>query len=316
MTKQELFRQLYPQQVTYLQKLINSGKMHHAYAFVGVPEGAQDALAFHYVTSLLGEEYPLAQHPDFLRIVAQNDKQSLGVQEAQQAREHLLRRPVLGSYRVILIQDVDRLTIAGANALLKMLEEPPTFGIILCTTAFVQRLPKTVCSRMQFVHLPPVSTTQTLQVLQQSPIEDLTVQEASEIVQGKFERLYTLSARTDASAPLCEERQFWHAFLCATVAQRDQIIQRYLGRGDRAKEAAHTLVSVLDTLESLLQAALESYARQQMVQQPFTAASRWLLPQYSLIDLSKHLVTIRRSKEMATHNVSKKMLFDYLTFAL
>lgn len=59
------------------------------------------------------------------------------------------------NYRFVIIQSVERMTIAAANAFLKTLEEPPEKTIFLLTTNDQSRVPKTILSRCQITKILP-----------------------------------------------------------------------------------------------------------------------------------------------------------------
>ncbi|MBL8060188.1 MAG: hypothetical protein JNK63_05680 [Chthonomonas sp.] len=55
--------------------------------------------------------------------------------------------PLMAKRKVVLIQNADRLNERASSALLKMLEEPPSFGKFILTTGSVSRMPSTILSR-------------------------------------------------------------------------------------------------------------------------------------------------------------------------
>lgn len=316
-TTEDILARVYPTQVAYLQKLIDSGKIHHTYGFVGVLAGAQNALAEYTAMHLLGSEHPLSQHPDFLRVSIAPDENSLGVEDAKRVRDHVLRRPLLSAYRVVFIERADMLTTAAANALLKLLEEPPSFAVILCATSAPYLLPATVRSRMQFVHVSAVSLEQTVGILRDNGIPEQQLPEAVDAVQGRFEQLLHVIAGDEVAQAQAQESAFWLSFLGSSTAERDRAIQQYLGTGEESQVAAHTIAHVLEVLESLLHGAIASRAeRTDLPTIPSVARKRTPLDRYSFAELRERVVAVQRLREMTTHNVQKKMLFDYLTIAL
>jgi len=94
-------------------------------------------------------------HPDVGMVVA--PKRVLLVEQMRLIEREANYRPYEGNARVFLIEDADKLNDASANALLKVLEEPPpTSHIILITSRPVMLLP-TIRSRCQMIRFSPLS---------------------------------------------------------------------------------------------------------------------------------------------------------------
>ena len=70
-----------------------------------------------------------------------------GVDEIRDLREKVKYPPVVGKYKVYIIDEVHMLTINAFNALLKTLEEPPSHTIFILATTEVHKLPATILSR-------------------------------------------------------------------------------------------------------------------------------------------------------------------------
>jgi len=94
-------------------------------------------------------------HPDVGMVVA--PKRVLLIEQMRLIEREANYRPYEGNARVFLIEDADKLNDASANALLKVLEEPPpTSHIILLTSRPVMLLP-TIRSRCQMIRFSPLS---------------------------------------------------------------------------------------------------------------------------------------------------------------
>src|SRR6185295_10941054 len=93
-------------------------------------------------------------HPDVGMVVA--PKRVLLVDQMRQIEREANFRPYEGKARVFLIEDADKLNAPSANALLKVLEEPPdTSHIILLTSRPAMLLP-TILSRCQMIRFSPL----------------------------------------------------------------------------------------------------------------------------------------------------------------
>lgn len=73
---------------------------------------------------------------------------ALSVDDIREASEFLSRFPVGGKYRVVIIDQAERLTVSAENALLKILEEPNSTSVIVLITHLPGKLLPTVRSRL------------------------------------------------------------------------------------------------------------------------------------------------------------------------
>lgn len=72
-----------------------------------------------------------------------------GVESIREIREEVTYRPTEGKYKVYIIDEVHMLSIGAFNALLKTLEEPPSYVIFILATTEVHKIPVTILSRCQ-----------------------------------------------------------------------------------------------------------------------------------------------------------------------
>ena len=147
------------------------GAMTHAWLFTGPPGSGRSTAARAFAAALqcsapLAGGGPCGQcadchqvlvgtHPDVALIVPEG--LSLGVAEAREIIVRSSRAPTRGRWQVTLIEDADRLTDEGANAVLKALEEPPPHSVLLLCAPSTEDLLATVRSRCRLaaLHTPP-----------------------------------------------------------------------------------------------------------------------------------------------------------------
>lgn len=123
-------------------------------------------------------------HPDF-RLISPEDaelsedtpkkkatkKSQISVAQIRQLIDYLsLSQHQASGYRVILISPAETLNIASANALLKMLEEPPANTLFLLVTNQPQRLLATITSRCQAIDMPLPSKQDALSWLKEQNV--------------------------------------------------------------------------------------------------------------------------------------------------
>lgn len=156
--------------VRLLRAAVEGRRPGHAYLLCGVEGTGEKTLARIFAQALLcgGGEKPCGRcgacakflkgvHPDFTVVSKSGDKTAILVEQIRALREEIFIRPNESEYRVVLIEDADSMNLAAANALLKVLEEPPSYAVFLLTAKSRRSLPETIASRCMTVELFGVS---------------------------------------------------------------------------------------------------------------------------------------------------------------
>ena len=99
---------------------------------------------------------------------------TIGFDDVCALQERLYGTPQ-GSHMICLIRSIERLHITAANALLKILEEPPPHVLLVFTTESLGAVPKTIISRMRTLHFFPVPETDLEPLVARTPTEDRTL---------------------------------------------------------------------------------------------------------------------------------------------
>jgi DNA polymerase-3 subunit delta' len=143
-----------------LQSSIENDRIGHAYIFSG-PKGIGKKTIARIFSSILLCNNPKADkscskciscrmfangsHPDFYQIGAEGE--SIGVNDIRNMQEDIIVRPLYGNRKVCLINNADGMTDQAQNSLLKTLEEPPEYAVIILITSNYDALLETVRSR-------------------------------------------------------------------------------------------------------------------------------------------------------------------------
>lgn len=104
-------------------------------------------------------------HPDFIT-VDDPEKKTVPVELVRWAREDMFIRPNEGKRKIYLFPRAQNLGLPGQNALLKVLEEPPAYGVFLLLADNPERLLTTVRSRCTELKLQPLEPEILLPALQ------------------------------------------------------------------------------------------------------------------------------------------------------
>lgn len=111
-------------------------------------------------------------HPDVGLVVA--PKRVLRVEQMRQIEKEANFRPFEGKARVFLIDEADKLNDASANALLKVLEEPPKTSYLILITARPAMLLPTILSRCQMIRFSPLTPDEIESHLVKNNLVDAT----------------------------------------------------------------------------------------------------------------------------------------------
>jgi DNA polymerase-3 subunit delta' len=95
-------------------------------------------------------QHAAGSHPD-LSVLEPEDSSVVTIDQVRRLQETLPYRPITSARRVVLIPEASRLNPEASNALLKVLEEPPSHAVFILVTAQRDRLLPTVLSRCQMV---------------------------------------------------------------------------------------------------------------------------------------------------------------------
>ncbi|MEI6252025.1 MAG: DNA polymerase III subunit delta' [Mycobacteriaceae bacterium] len=155
------------------------GSMTHAWLITGPPGSGRSVAALCFAAALqcTGEGAPgcgqcrsctttmAGTHADVRRIVPEG--LSIGVDEMRAIVATASRRPSTGRWQIVVIEDADRLTEGAANALLKVVEEPPRATVFLLCAPSVdpEDIAITLRSRCRHVALVTPSAEEIAQVL-------------------------------------------------------------------------------------------------------------------------------------------------------
>ena len=160
---------------------LSAGRMHHAWLLTGpagIGKSSMARLAAAWLLSedaqsrvLFGKESPdikidaedagtslvlRGAHPDYKIIAPQPEDNKSGQIKIGQIRELLpfmMHKPARGGWRVAIIDSMDDVNRNGANALLKLLEEPPAQAVIFLIASHIGHLPPTIRSRCRVVRM-------------------------------------------------------------------------------------------------------------------------------------------------------------------
>lgn len=166
---------------THFKAAIQMNKVSHAYMIEGEVGSGKKLLADTFAKVLEcqghGDEacdtcqscilFNSGNHPDIIHIKA-TKKTGLGVDDIrEQINQDVHIRPYVFDYKVYILHEADGMTVQAQNALLKTLEEPPSYVRFLLLATHTQGFLPTILSRCVVIKLRPVSEAKITAYLQE-----------------------------------------------------------------------------------------------------------------------------------------------------
>jgi len=254
------FRDIYGQKeiIAHLQNVLRTGRISHAYIISGERGSEKEELARVFATALQctdrQEENGLIEacghcrscihaeamdQPDIItihHIPEKNDKSTtLGVKDIRRMRDDVMIKPYSSNWKVYILPDAEKMTVQAQNALLKTLEEPPAYAVIILLCSGTGNFLPTVLSRCILLKMEPVP----------DPVLEKMLKE-----QGTSDERALLCARLSHGNPgraqeLAQSDEFWQFRTKAvtflnTLDRRDaaEIVEFSAGFADRKKTNA------------------------------------------------------------------------------
>ncbi len=104
-------------------------------------------------------------HPDFMPIAPEGN--AIKIDQVREMQQRIIYKPASGLKKIIFIDPAEKMNPAAANGLLKTLEEPPPYALLILISAEGGSLLPTMRSRCQIVPFHPLSFSQVRKVIMQ-----------------------------------------------------------------------------------------------------------------------------------------------------
>ena len=299
-----------------LQKSIHNGHISHFYLISG-PEGSgKHTLATLLASAILcqGHNKPCLSctpcrkvwernHPDFITVEDPEHK-TVAVKIVRAFREDVFIRPNESDYKIYLLPQ--ELGIEGQNALLKILEEPPHYGVFILLTDNPERLLPTVRSRCTELALRPLSDT-----VLRSALEKKFPNASAEDIAGAILRsggfLGQAQALLQEGAALPPQTEsFVKAF---TTGNGLELVQTL---APMEKMKRDQLIPLLSQWLSLLESALACRSGAAAVSEAVRDMASRRNPQ----DLMRAIGNLQKAIEYAQGNISPAAICGWLSWEL
>ena len=189
-----------------LKYQVSLGKTNHAYLFCGTRGTGKTSVAKIFAKAV-NCEHPVNGSPcgecEMCRSISEGRSMNVieidaasnnGVDNIREIREEVAYRPTEGKYKVYIIDEVHMLSIGAFNALLKTLEEPPEYAIIILLTNNVDKFLPTILSRCIVLNFKPVQPLEMIEYLEeQLGVEKAKAKFCTDFAQGNLGKAVRLA---------------------------------------------------------------------------------------------------------------------------
>ena len=197
----------------YLSNSIKSNMISHAYMFEGPNGIGKNTMARELAATLLEMEN-LFNSPDYIEITP--DGNSIKIAQIRKLQSDILVKPYK-SYKIYVIDEAQKMTVEAQNALLKTLEEPPKYAIIILITNNKESLLDTIKSRCEIIKFTPIPLVEVADYLTQTGVDKNRASLLANFSRGSMQKAIELSESEDFHIMRDEVQKYVETFLTGSM---------------------------------------------------------------------------------------------------
>lgn len=238
------------------------------------------------------------QHPD-VHFIESQDLEAIKIDDIRGLKKDIALRPYEAKKKVFIINDAHNLTADAANALLKVLEEPPGNSLIILVSAKPALLFKTIISRCQILRFNPLDRGRLEGILKDDyRVGDSLAHFLAYFCEGKI----GLALRLKDTDILKEKNEIIDAFL---ISRKSAILESpYMQDKLKLRKSLNMLAAWFRDIY-LVKIGI-SYSK--LINLDRKEDLLKLMPHYSLVDLDEIIASISNSLLYMEYNVNTKLL--------
>ncbi len=327
--------------LSLLDYSLKTNTVAHAYLLVGPRHVGKGTLAFNLAQALNcdGPEPPCGQcrscqrilegkHADVISIsldpriesaVTSNSlehKTEIGIKDMLELQRMASLPPYEGKYKVFIIDDAEYLSTEAANALLKILEEPPQRVVWLLLAAEEEHLLPTVISRCQRLELKPVPSKQVQEMLIKSYSVDAEKAELlTQLCHGRPGWALSAVANEDILEQRSQRIAKLFSLLTATLEQRFTFAQELASQFSRKRRAGAEIMEIwLDWWRDLM--LIKGGCKEAITNLDYEIALEKQARALNLSEIKEFLANLCSLQEEVSKNVNPRLALESLMLNL
>ena len=177
----------------YIINSIKKGSINHAYMFEGIEGIGKETFAEEFSKLLLDVKH-LENTPDCIRI--KPDGNSIKIAQIRELQSDIIVKPHK-KYKIYIIDKSEKMTIEAQNALLKTLEEPPEYAIIILVANNKETLLPTIRSRCEIIKFTPIPLVEIKRYLINEGIDENRANLLASFSRGSMKKALELAKSND-----------------------------------------------------------------------------------------------------------------------
>lgn len=194
--------------INYIQTAVEQDKVSHAYILNGERGAGKKMLANLFAMTLECEHHgqdpcgkcrdckqvDSGNHPDVIRVTHEKPN-SISVDDVRkQINDDIMIKPYNGKYKIYIVPEADLMTVQAQNAILKTIEEPPEYAVIMLLTENADSLLQTITSRCVILKLRNIKDVLVKKYLmEQMEIPDYKADLCAAFAQGNMGKAIMLA---------------------------------------------------------------------------------------------------------------------------
>ena len=177
----------------YITNSIRNNKINHAYMFEGI-DGIGKNLFAKELGKILINIDNAESSPDYITIEPTGS--SIKIAQIRELQSDIIIKPH-SNYKIYVINKAQKMTVESQNALLKTLEEPPEYAIIILITNNKESLLPTIKSRCEIIKFLPISIMELKKYLMDRGVDEKRALLLANFSRGSIEKALELSESSD-----------------------------------------------------------------------------------------------------------------------
>jgi DNA polymerase-3 subunit delta' len=313
--------------IYFLQKSVDNDKLNHAYLFCGPAHLGKTTIAVDFLFKILCErrgkcgkcvhcqQLEKNIHPDVYFIKKEENKKNITIEQIRTLQEKITKRSFCRSYKIILINQADNLSIEASNCLLKSLEEPNPKTIFILISENIKSLPETIISRTQILKFLPVATKEIVNYFEkQFNLETKQGLELAKISINKPGIAIAFFQNKNLLNKYKKQIQEFINFPQKNLSEKFQFIEKILPSKNEFLENVKILQNILSQLNLiirdliLIKNSLSTFIIHSFLENDL----KKLIQKYSENQLIQILKEIKKSKKYLFANANPKLVFENL----
>ncbi|MBI5794286.1 AAA family ATPase [Candidatus Uhrbacteria bacterium] len=284
-----------------LGKMVAHTSLPHALLFIGSDHVGKTMVAKALCREVLGVQN-LETQPDYLELKRLDDektgkrKSNISVRQVRDLVGRLSMTSFTGDTKVIFIEEAHKLSMGGANALLKTLEEPKGQTLFILRAPSLEDVPATIASRCQVMRFTVVAQTAIVDGLICAGFSQSDAHEAALHSEGRPGLALRFLKDSAYRAVRETDRAQAEAFLAASLPERLRLVMEFIPKGE--VNSASRLQKVITELQTV--------ARRQLL---LTTSS-------TCPPLVSFLNRLCETRQAARHNINPHLALEHIALSI